>query len=134
MAQQFLADAQDLTAGVVITTTSETTGPQTNPIPLPFQNGKFRILASCIISVGTNTTSLLFRIRRNPSAENLVVNTGSNNITVTAGNNVEVTIACVDAVPDGRSCQYAVTVVQNGATGNGTFLSGSHIEAVAMSG
>lgn len=133
MAQQFLADAQDLAAAVAIVTTAETTGPQTNPLPLPYQNGKFRIAASLLLTLAAGVTSVTIRVRRNPAAENLVVNTPVA-IAVTASTNVSLQVMCVDQVPDGRSCSYAVTVVCAGAGANGTIAAGSHAEAVAMSG
>ncbi len=134
MSQQFLGDAQDLAAGVVINTTTETTGPTTNPLPLPFQTGKFRVLAVCFIATGTGVTAVQLRIRRNPNAENVTVNGTVSNVITPASTVVQVNIGVVDPISDGRPCSYAVTVTQVGATGNGTFLAGSHIEAVAMSG
>lgn len=133
MAMGFLMDAQDLAAPVTIVTTAETTGPITNPLPLPYQNGKFKISASLLLTLAASVTSVVIKIRRNPSAENLVVNTSAL-IAVTASTIVSLQVACVDSIPDGRSCQYSVTVTCTAASANGTIGAGSHIECQAMSG
>ncbi len=134
MAQQFQADSQMLAANVTITTTTETTGPVTNPVRVPYLNGKFHVFGTVIVTSGGSTTALVVRVRRNAAAENVVVTPSPQNINVTAGNIVAVGFDFTDAVPDGRDCIYSVTVTQVGAVANGTILAGSTISAVALSG
>lgn len=119
MSQVFSADAVNNTASTTVTTTSETTGAVGNFVNPPFQTAKCFIEAMIALLVGASTTTVTIRIRRNPNAENLVVASVAG-VNVTAANTVVLSLQAADAIPDGRPVQYAVTVQQAGATGNGT--------------
>lgn len=119
MSQVFSADAVNNTASTTVTTTSETTAVTGNFLNPPFQNAKAFVEAELALLVGSSTTSVTIRIRRNPTAENVVVASMAG-VTVTAGNTVALSLQAADAIPDGRPVQYAVTVQQAAATANGT--------------
>jgi len=133
MSQQFQRDAQNLAANVAIPTTTETTVITTNFLTPPFGTYKGTVIAVVLMTVGTGTTAVTVRIRRNPSAENIVLGTAQA-VTAVAGNVVSLALMATDSVPDGRSSQYAVTVQQTAATANGTGLAGSGIDATVISG
>lgn len=132
MSQVFSGDAVGGTLSVSVPTTTETTGITGNYLNPPFQNAKAAVIACVTLTVATGTTAVVVRIRRNPNAENFQV-AGSNTLNVTAGNNVELLLQGADPIPDGRPVQYAVTVSQAGATGNGTILYAS-VLALLISG
>lgn len=132
MSQVFSADAVNNPAATTVTTTSETTAAIGNFLNPPFQNAKAYVEASITLLAGTGTTTITIRIRRNPNAENVVV-ASSAGINVTAGNTVIVGFQAADAIPDGRPVQYAVTVQQAGASGNGS-VTFANISATLISG
>lgn len=73
------------------------------------------------------------RIRRNPSAENVIVATSAA-ITVTAGNTVSINFSATDSPGDGRSVQYQIGVIQNSASATGLAKAGTYLEAGLLSG
>jgi hypothetical protein len=133
MAQQFLKDARTIAADVPIVAAAETSGPQTVALPLPFQNGKFSVIACIFVTTSADAATVVVRIRRNPNQENTVVG-GPLTVDVGFTKGVNVVIGAVDAVPDGRDCVYVATVTEPAAAANGAIKAGSYIEATAMSG
>lgn len=132
MSQVFSADSVNNTGTTSIPTTTTTvlvTGNFLNP---PFGNAKAVVTATAQIATGTGTTTINLAIRRNPNAENALVASVSN-IQATVGNNVMYTMAGADVIPDGRPVQYAMTVVQTGATGNGNAYY-ANVSAMLISG
>jgi len=117
-AQIFSEDSQANANSTTLVTTAETTLVTSNSLPMPYGNGKVVIQGMAIITPGTNTTSVQMRIRRNPSAENLLIG-GTVNIAVTAAVVIAIPWCTVDQVPDGRNVNYALTVQQVAATANG---------------
>lgn len=133
MAQQFQADAQALSAASAGFQNVETNGPSTNSIPVAYQNAKAKGICVVLLVLGTGVTSIRLRIRRNINAENVVV-ADSGLLNVTASQIVELELAFVDPIPDGRNVQYTVTVLPAGATSNIVMAAGTYIEAVLLSG
>ena len=121
-------------ATISIPTTTETTIFTHNAVRTPFQNGKIMLWGCIQLTVGTGTTTINVRVRRNASAENVLLPGGNQNITVIAGNVVLVPYCTFDQVPDGRDCLYSVSILQNGATANGSAAPGSTGCAVVLSG
>lgn len=133
MAQQFLADAQKLAADAALALNAETNGPQTNFLPIPYQNAKVKVWGLAFISVvGAAATAVIVRVRRNINGENQLV--AGFTVTATPAASMVVPFASTDVIPDNRSVQYTLTVQQVGAGGNGTFAANSYIEAVVLSG
>lgn len=119
MSQVFSADSVNQTASVTVPTTTETaivTGNFVNP---PFQNAKAVVEGIVMLTVGASTTTVTMRIRRNPTAENVIVGV-SVPVTEIAGNLVQIAYQVADAPIGPGPVQYQVTVQQTGATANGT--------------
>ena len=123
-----------LAAPVTLVTTAETTALSTNAIKAPFTNGKNTVRFSVMITTGGGTTGLQVRVRRNASAENIVLNPTVQTIGAGAAATVQISGEFTDAVPDGRDCVYSLTVQQVAAVANGSILAGSTIVAVGLSG
>lgn len=121
MSQVFSADSVNGPINTSVVTTAETTGATGNFLSPPFQNAKAVVTASIYFQPGTGTTSVSVRLRRNPSAENLAI-TNYANLAVTAGNLVVLNVQAIDAPIGPGPVQYAVSVQQTGATGNGTIV------------
>ena len=121
MAQQYQEDAVQNSSPTTVTTTTETTGVTGNFLNPPFGTCKVVLTGFIALTVGTGTTTVTLRIRRNPSGENTIV-VNYTLVNVTAGNVVLLPVFGTDALPDGRSVQYAITVQQAGATGNGSIV------------
>lgn len=134
MAQTFQADATFNAAPITLTGAAPTNGPISNPLSPPYGTFKAQVIGLANVFVGAGTTSVQLRLRRNPSAENLIINSGSVNVTATPGAAIGITVMGVDSVPDGRQVQYVLEVTQIGGTGNGTILVGSSIATLLMSG
>lgn len=132
MSQVFSADSVVNSASTTVTTTAETSLVTGNFLNPPFANAKAVVIASIQIGVGTGTTSVAIRVRRNPSAENAQVALMSS-AQITVGSAVSIAIQGVDPIPDGRPVQYAVTVQQAGASGNGTVFV-ANVAAFLISG
>lgn len=132
MSQVFSADSVNLPSPVTVTTNAETAGAVGNFLNPPFGNAKAVVSGFVVLTVGTGTTALLIRIRRNPNAENVAVFT-STGLNVTPGNVVALAIQAADIIPDGRPVQYSVSVQQGGASGNGT-IQQSTVSAILISG
>jgi len=132
MSQVFGGDAVNNTASTTVTSTTETVGVTGNFLNPPFGNAKASVSGTVILTVGTGMTSVVVRLRRNPNAENVaVVTTGA--LTAAAGNIMLLDLQAADVIPDGRPCQYAISVQQAGGAGNGTITFAS-IAAVLISG
>jgi hypothetical protein len=133
MAQQFQKDARVLGTNVTIIAAQETEAVRTASLPMPFGNGKFSVQALLAIVTSADAAVVQVRIRRNPSQENAQV--GSTlNLAVGFTAIVNICIGVVDAVPDGRDCQYVVTVQEVAAAANGVITAGAYIEATGLSG
>ena len=132
MSQVFAGDAVNAPAGGTIATSTETPVAAGNFLNPPFGNAKAYVSASASFTTGTGATSVTLRLRRNPNAENVVV-ASSGAINVTATNQVQMGLQAADAIPDGRSCQYQLTVQQAGAGGTGSVAFAS-IGALLISG
>lgn len=133
MAQQFQADAVVTSAAVNVPTTTETVIVTGNPLTPPYGSFKAKVEANVLLTVGTSTTTITLKLKRNTTAENVTINSVQN-ITTIAGNTVQVSVNAVDQVNDGRQVQYALTITQNGATANGSALAGAYIETTLLSG
>ena len=120
-------------ANITIPTTTETNGPTTNSLPIPYGNGKVRVTGIAQIGTGTGVTAVQVRIRRNINGENVVVGF-VNNVAAAASSQIAVPVEFTDQLNDGRSVQYTLSVQQVGATGNGTISAGTTIDAMVMSG
>lgn len=132
MSQVFSADSVSVPAAVSVATSGETvilTGNFLNP---PFQNAKAAVWCNFTLLVGTGTTSVIVRLRRNPNAENQQI-MGSNTVNVTAGNFASLSLQGADVIPDGRPVQYAITVAPTGASATGSVTNGN-ITAMLISG
>lgn len=132
MSQVFGGDSVTNNANVTVTGTTETvivTGNFVNP---PFGNAKGMAWGSVAVQAGTGCTAMICRIRRNPNGENVAVG-NSGNVTVTAGNAYAMAVTGSDPIPDGRPVQYALTLQQVGASGNGTTFA-SNLCALLISG
>ena len=134
MSQQFQRDVQANSATVNVPTTTETTILTTNSLPVPYQNAKAAVFGTIVLTPGTTTNLITLKVRRNPAAENLVVNTIVYAAGFTVGSAGELSFGATDPIPDGRSVQYAVTVTQGAATANGTAQVGCYIDATLLSG
>lgn len=132
MSQVFSGDSVSFVGSTTITTTAETTAVTGNFLNPPFQNAKAMVTASVQLTIGAGTTSLSLRLHRNPNAENQPIMTLGGN-SATAGNSVTLSVTASDIIPDGRPVQYALTVQQAGATGNGTIFYGN-VSALLISG
>lgn len=134
MSQIFAGDSQVLASATAIVTVAETNGPATNPVRVPFINGKIHVQGVALILTGAGTTGLQLRVRRNIAGDNTVLNPAVQTFTVAAATTVQIGFQFTDAVPDGRDCTYTLSVQQVAAAGNGSFLAGSAISAIVMSG
>ena len=134
MSQQFGSDCQMASAAVSIPTTTETTVLTLNALRVPFLNGKMVVMGVVFVTWGTGTTSANLRVRRNASAENIVLGGGALGLTAVAGQTVAIPFAFNDQVPDGRDCIYSLTIQQVAATGNGSALAGSTMDGIVLSG
>lgn len=134
MAQQFSEDAQALAAPATMVTTAETSGPQTNFLTIPYQNGKAEGVAVLFVNPSAATTTLTLRVRRNINAENVIVASQVIAQGFTAGSLGVLLIAFVDPIPDNRAVQYTATVQAAGTAANGTIAAGSYIDATVLSG
>lgn len=132
MSQVFSGDSVTLVGTPSVPTTTETTVVLGNFLNPPFGNAKAVVFGNLSLTVGAGATGATVRLRRNPAAENLNIGqTGA--ITVTAGNTVDLSIQAADVIPDGRAVQYALTITQPGATGNGTLNLGN-VTTILISG
>jgi len=135
MSQIFSADSQMLSSGnVTLVTTAETTGLSSNALHGPFGTCKVKVSGVALISTGTGVTGVQVRVRRNQSAENIVLNPGTQTIAAAASTIIAVPFAFNDSVPDGRDLVYSLTVQQVAATGNGSILTGTEIDSTVISG
>jgi len=134
MSQTFSTDAQMSTTATSLVTTTNTAIIQTNFLRGPFLNCKVCVRGVALITIGTGATSVQVKVSRNPSAENLILNPVVQSFTVTAGNTIAIPFFFTDQVPDGRDCQYLLFIQQVAATGNGSALAGTYIEAQVISG
>ena len=134
MAQIFSADAQMLVTDVVITLNSEIPGMTTNPVHVPFINGKVVVEGRVVMSTGATATGVQIRVRRNPAAENVVLGFAPDTFQVGPTQIAALPFMFTDSLPDGRDAVYQLSVQQVGATGNGIFGKNSAIRATVMSG
>lgn len=132
MSQVFSGDSVNGATPITVTTTAETSGANTNFLNPPFGNAKAVVFGNMSLTVGAGTTGVTLAIRRNLNAENLIV-VQTPIIQVTAGNVVDLSVQVADVIPDGRGVQYWLSVVQTGATGNGT-IQKANITALLISG
>jgi len=132
-AVQFQSDAQMLTAAVTLVTTAETTIISTNFLPIPLELAKFLVSGSVLMTSGTGVTGVQIRVRRNINGENVVLGGAVATIPLAASTTGNFGFDFTDSVPDGRSCQYSLTVQQVGATGNGSVLVNTSIASTCLS-
>jgi hypothetical protein len=121
MSQVFSADSVNNTSATTVTSTSETAAVTGNFLNPPFGSCKACVVAVMALTVGTGMTAVAVRVRRNPNAENVIVQAIAG-ISVTAANTVLLTVTVNDSVPDGRPVQYQITVQQSGGAGNGSLV------------
>lgn len=132
MSQVFAADAMTVTSTTTVTLNVNTPVVTSHFVNPPFQNAKAQVEAVLVLTPGTGTTLAGIGITRNPAAEALQIG-ASGYVTVVAGQPTLFPLAVSDAIPDGRPVQYQLTVVQSGATGNGS-VSFANISVLLMSG
>lgn len=132
MSQVFSGDSVNNSTATTVTTTSETPAAAGNFVNPPFGNAKAMVSGVAALTAGTGTTAVTVRIRRNPNAENVIVAT-SGAVTLAAGNVGLLSLEAADVIPDGRPCQYQITVQQTGASGNGS-ISFANISTILISG
>jgi len=113
-----LASATCPSAGVTLTTTSETSA-VTAPGITTTGAQTIRVWGTAIITTGAATTTVELRIRRGSGTAGTSIGTPTA-VTVTATNTVSVTFAAEDAPGEVAGQQYSLTVQQASATGNGT--------------
>jgi hypothetical protein len=102
----------------------------TPPINEPVDNAQVLILWSAVITPGTSTTSLVFRVRRGTLVTSPLVNAAGWGFTTVAAN----LLFCSGWYPDNPGVvagqQYSLTVVQTADTVAGAFVDGSMIAMV----
>jgi hypothetical protein len=134
MSQQFGGDAVQITGTVTLANGVETAAGSGNFLNPPYGNCKVVVRGSCVITFGTNPTNYNVLLRRNPSSENVIVSqTGL--LTAGAANGALLVLMTdgVDLVPDGRPCQYQLSLNCAGA-GTNNVASKIVIEANMLSG
>jgi hypothetical protein len=132
MSQVFSGDAVNNAAGVSLPFNVETAVVTSNALNPPFGNAKAIVYGFVNLTVGSTVNGVNIAIRRNPLKENLLV--GSQLLNGATGAAVEnYTIMAADAIPDGRSVQYALTVTETSGAGTGTATFAS-IAAILISG
>lgn len=132
MSQVFSADSVNLLTPATVTTTTETTAVTGNFLSPPFQNAKAIVEATFALTVGATANILTVRIRRNPAAENVVIASAQTQ-TFTAGTVTMVSLQGADAPIGPGPVQYALTVQQGAATGNGN-ITQANITTMLISG
>lgn len=132
MSQQFGSDAVQNSNPTVVTANTETVGVLGNALTPPYNTCKAVLNGIIALTVGTGQTSVAIRIRRNPAAENVIVANYAV-ITSTPATTQIFPIMATDALPDGRTVQYEVTVQQAGGGGNGSIVF-AMIESTLLSG
>lgn len=132
MSQVFGGDSVSVTTSATLPQSGETTAVTGNFLNPPFQNAKAMVSATVQLTVPASATGITLRIRRNPNAENVIVQ-GSGTLNATATNIVLLSIQGSDPIPDGRPVQYAVTVAPTGASANGN-IGNATISTLLISG
>jgi len=132
MSQVFSGDAVNNVVSTTLVTTAETPCATSNFLSPPFGNAKALVFGSVNVATGVGANTIVVRLRRNPNAENLQLGIQIN-VTAAASAGYILPIMIADAIPDGRPVQYAVTIQQLGATGNGS-VSFASVSAILISG
>lgn len=112
----------DGTANTTIVTTAETVLATVSGVSTP-RKTTVNVKAWAQVTTGTNTTALTPRIRRGVDATGTLVGEG-NPVTIgaAAGGTEDLEIRVSDPGVDLANASYVLTVVQTGATANGTAL------------
>lgn len=116
------------TADVTVTTTAETVVATVTVPSTPNAGAVVTIEGHCQLSVGAGTTALTPRIRRGSVTGALVGEGNALAVSGAAGSAEEVDLTVDDTPGEVVNQVYVLTVVQTGATGNGTDVQ-SEIEA-----
>ena len=104
---------------LTVVTTSETLLAYSGAVRATFQTVRYRISAWCQILCGTNTTSLVARLRRGNGVTGALV-AGGNLQQAAGGNTVECSIRFSEQAVGADFADYSFTIVQTAASANGT--------------
>lgn len=134
MAQVFSADAQMNAGSVSLVGGAEETIISTNPLQVPFETAKAKVIAACTLTAGADQIAVELKLYRNFNSEDLLLasQTLTNNSGVNGG--MSCVIAAADSIPDGRQVSYTLTVTQVGGADNGAVTAGAFIESMLISG
>lgn len=133
MAQVFSADAQQNNNVVNVPDLTETEIVSTNPLQVPFETAKAKILAVVNMLMGADQTAVTVNLYRNFATENLNIQSFSQNVEAPGGELI-LMIAAIDPIPNSRQVSYTLTIQQGGGADNGAAQGGAYIEAMLISG
>lgn len=133
MAQLFSADAQASPQDVNVPSSSNARVVSTNPLQVPFQTAKAKVVAVASITPDADETSFTLSLIRNRDSENLLIASMEVIFPASSGN-LTFAVAGIDLIPDQRAVSYLLQGGSNSNTGNDVVLAGAYIEATLISG
>lgn len=110
---------------ITVTTTTETLVATGFPLSLPTGNGKAAIRGWLDLTVGAGTTAITITIYRGNAIGGTVVGTRNPEAgDFSPGNTAHFEAEFIDLLSNLGQTSYCMSVIQTGATGNGTVLAG----------
>jgi hypothetical protein len=123
-----------VTADTTVTTTTETVAVISGPVKVPAHTCLVHIRAWCQLTLGTATTAVTPRIRRGSGITGTVLGDAvAEAIKTAAGSTEPFVLEVMERRSNEDTVEYAFTVQQTGATGNGT-VAQAGIAVTIMSG
>jgi len=107
------------TTDVNVVTTAETAAVTSDPVSPTSDNAEFTISGVINITAGTGTTEVVVRVRRGSTVAGALVGETDPH-TLAAGAKANIPFEVADTPGAVASQQYTASVVQTGASGNGT--------------
>ncbi len=117
------------TGGVTVVTTAETNLVNLTGVNLPLDSALVMLFWWFTLTIGVGTTSVQALVRRGSTATGVAVTPGRS-LTATAGNIAFFSGCITDSPGIVAEQQYSMSVIQNGATANGTANEGALIAMV----
>lgn len=107
-----------------LVTTAETVVLTTGPLNLSVDTAQVLLFWWCVITAGTGVNGMTPRVRRGSTTAGQLVNVNNVIAPANAGGNAYVAGVYVDTPTSSAELQYSLTIVQSGATGNGSVVDG----------
>jgi hypothetical protein len=132
MSQLFSKDAVGRTGSGILAQVTATTLALGNALVPPYGNCKMVILGIADLQPEASCTAVTLAIIRNPAGENTTVAT--KDFDVTGGKKISIPFGAIDAIPDGRPCNYSLVCTQTGAAGTGSYNNPTLLDVTCISG